>query len=52
MVTGVWQIAEKRDLGVGEFEFVNDLGHHTYVLREEEVTIELEPQDIVLQALS
>ena len=47
--TGVWQTAEKRDLGVGEFEFVNDLGHHTYVLREEEVTIELEPQDVVLQ---
>ena len=36
-------------MGVGEFEVVNDLGHHTYVIREEEVTIELEPEDFVLQ---
>ena len=37
--TGIWQTAERRELGVGEFEVVNDLGHHTYVIREEEVTI-------------
>ena len=26
--TGLWQTAERRELGVGEFEVVNDLGHH------------------------